>query len=172
MNLYVQSLLSDVARDVGTSTDLLNNLIQFESGWDPTIKNPDPRSSARGLIQFIDDTAIWLGYRDSLDLVTQNPTVEKQLDGPVRNYLKRYGPYPTEQSLYMAVFYPRAMFWPEDQEFSEDVQDRNPGIRTPRDYIDKVNSVIGVKKKSGIFIILASLAIGLIAIDFFTGSKA
>lgn len=116
----------------------LVNLIRFETAgtFDPKIKNPG--SSARGLIQFMDATAKDLGYADSLDLVERNPTVSGQLLGPVREYLDRYRPFPTEQSLYMSVFYPRARDWPLDAEFPAWVRNANPGIRTVRDYVDKV----------------------------------
>jgi len=127
--------VKSVAADIGTTPEELAQLIAFESGFNPTIKNPLPDSTARGLIQFIDSTAQDLGFNNSLDLVTKYPTVTTQLNTPVRNYLKKYAPYPTRQALYMAVFYPAAQYWPSDKEFPERVQSWNPGIKTPADYL-------------------------------------
>ncbi len=130
-------ILADVAADVGTTPESLYRLIAFESKWDPQAKNP--RSSARGLIQFIDDTAIWLGFPGgSAQLIQEFPTVATQLNGPVREYLKRYGPFTDEFQLFMAVFYPAARTWPADQPFPANVQAVNPGIKTPADYVAAV----------------------------------
>jgi hypothetical protein len=146
----------ELAAITQVSTDLkianpqwLIDLINFESGFDPFAKNP--YSSARGLIQFIDSTARDLGYKDSLDLVNQNPSVEKQIYGPVKKYLSRYAPFPTETSLYMAVFFPAARKYPDGTPFSKIFMDvygvdryeakykefikANPRILTPADYV-------------------------------------
>lgn len=131
--------LNDVAAQVGTTPAILYRLIDFESAWDPAAKNPN--SSARGLIQFIDGTAEWLGYQDSADLVNKHPTIEDQLRGPVSEYLGRYGPYDSEYKLFMAVFYPAARTWPPDQQFPEWVTAANPGIRTPADYVNLVHQI-------------------------------
>lgn len=139
----VEQALSQVAEEVGTNKESLVKLIEFESGFNPRAKNPD--SSARGLIQFLDKTAEGLGYKDSLSLVNANPTIEQQLLGPVKDYLITRGPFETEQSLFMAVFYPAAKYWDAEQEFPQWVQDANPGIKTPSDYMDKVNKNIGFK---------------------------
>lgn len=128
--------LEDVADDLGVEVVWLWALIEFESGWNPTIKNPT--SSARGLIQFMNATAREMGYSSSLHLVIKNPTREKQLRGPVLDYLRDWMPYPTAQSLFMGVFLPAARFWPEDSEFPEKVQAANPGIVTVGDYVQHV----------------------------------
>jgi len=125
--------VKSVAAEIGTTPEELAQLIAFESAFNPTAKNPV--STARGLIQFIDSTAQDLGYSNSLDLVTQNPTVTAQLNNPVREYLKKYAPYPTRQALYMAVFYPAAQYWPSDKQFPDYVAQNNPGINTPADYM-------------------------------------
>jgi len=130
-------ILADVAADVGTTSESLYRLIAYESAWNPTAKNT--RSSARGLIQFIDDTAIWLGFPGgSAQLIQEFPTIAGQLNGPVREYLKRYGPFTNEYQLFMAVFYPVARTWPADQPFPANVQSVNPGIKTPADYVAAV----------------------------------
>lgn len=77
-------------------------------------------------------------------LVTKYPTRISQLKGPVHDYLKKWAPYSgTEQNLYMAVFYPDARYWSPFKQFSSDVQHDNPGIKTPADYIKKVNAAKG-----------------------------
>lgn len=136
-----QSALIDVAAAIGSDPGDLSKLIQFESGWNPAAKNK--LSSARGLIQFIDSTARSLGYTDSLDLVSRNPTRESQLRGPVFQYLKKYAPLDTRQALAMSVFYPSFMRVPPLTEFPSGVQRVNPGIRTVRDYLYKVYSDSG-----------------------------
>jgi hypothetical protein len=136
LNQEERAALQDVADDLGIQPESLYRLINFESKWDPLAANP--RSSAKGLIQFIDSTAQWLGYKDSAELVDRAPTVVAQLTGPVREYLRRHGPYDTEYSLFMAVFYPAAVTWPPDQEFPAAVQEVNPGIKTPADYVAMV----------------------------------
>lgn len=111
-------------------------LIEFESRWNPTIKNPN--SSARGLIQFMDATAVDLGYLDSAGLVEAHPSTVSQLLCPVVRYLARYAPFSTDQSLFMAVFYPKFRNAPADQSFPLKVQEVNPGIRIVSDYVEKV----------------------------------
>ena len=127
--------LENVANTIGVNPTWLVDLISFESGFNPTIKNPNPESSARGLIQFINEVARELGYISSLDLVNKNPTIEGQLLGPVKEYLKKYMPYPTKQALYMGVFQPAAQYWPLDRLFSAKAREMNPGINTPGDYM-------------------------------------
>lgn len=148
-----KTALQTVAARLAVSPTWLYNLIQFESRWSPTAKNP--RTSARGLIQFVDSTAKDLGYADSADLVDENPTREAQLLGPVYNYLKQYAPFSTEQSLYMAVFYPRARNWPPNQPFPAKVQAVNPGIKTPMDYVSWVRRLAGAAVP-GLALILAA----------------
>jgi len=128
--------LNIVARELGIYPSWLNALITFESGGKPGARNP--YSGARGLIQFTNTTAKELGYKDADDLYDKNPTDTSQLLGPVLKYLKKYAPFPTEQSLYMAVFYPAARAWPLEQQFPDTVKQLNPGIVTVNDYVNKV----------------------------------
>ena len=44
---------------------LLNNLIKCESGWDPNAKNP--KSTAKGLCQFLDSTWDWTLFKMGID---------------------------------------------------------------------------------------------------------
>jgi hypothetical protein len=150
---------------IGVDKEWLWNLINFESGWNPKIKNP--LSSARGLIQFMDSTAQELGYYNSQDLIDKNPTIESQLWGPVWKYLKQYMPFNTEQSLYMAIFYPKARTWSLDTEFPDSVKKVNPGIVTVGDYVNKVrkkalrtlqnNSIVGILVIAGISLLVFNI---------------
>lgn len=133
--------LLEVADRLSLAPKPLAAEVQFESGWNPKIKNPT--SSARGLIQFMDSTARGMGYAGSLDLVLKHPTIETQLRGPVLDYLKKWAPYRTDQSLFMAVFYPAYRYVGLDTEFPDNVQRWNPGIVTVRDYVDHVWSRVG-----------------------------
>lgn len=141
--------LQDISKLLEVNPSWLYQLISFESGWKPNIKNP--YSSAKGLIQFIDKTAQELGYKNSQELIDINPTIEQQLRSPVYHYLKKYAPFPTKQSLYMAVFYPKARTWNIDTPLPDFIQKVNPGIDTVRSYIDKVD-----KKKINIPLFLVS----------------
>lgn len=144
--MSIEAALNEVSQELGIKPADLRALISFESSWNPAAKNP--KSSARGLLQFIDSTAKGLGYKDSADLVAKNPTAEAQLLGPVRKYLKQYTPFPSPQSLYMAVFYPAARYWEPSREFPEKIKKVNPGIKTPLDYVKYVQRRINTKKKT------------------------
>ena len=130
----------------------LDNLIQFESAWNPQAKNKN--SSARGLIQFIDTTAQTLGFASSLDLVSKYPDINSQLTGPVYRYLQQYAPFPDEKSLYLSVFYPAWRFKPDDTAFPDSVRAVNPGIDTVGDYVSKVRG--GLSKKINFALVLAA----------------
>jgi len=138
MELTAQENISliNTSLRLGINPDTLYAMIDLESGWNPQAKNPN--SSAKGLLQFIDSSAQDLGYQNSQDLIDQNPTIKDQLDRPVFEYLKQYAPFTDDQSLLMAVFYPVARTWPLDKEFPSIVQQKNPGIVTVEDYMNKV----------------------------------
>jgi hypothetical protein len=127
----------DTAKKLSIPPEWLHNLIRFESSFNPSILNP--YTKAAGLIQFMPATARGLGYKDQYDLIKRHPTVDSQLSGPVLKYLSQYAPFPSEQSLYMAVFYPAYRSAPLDTLFPPHVRKVNPGINTIRDYICKVN---------------------------------
>jgi hypothetical protein len=148
------SALIAVAYNLNIPVDWLYNLIQFESGFNPKIKNR--LSSARGLLQFIDSTARDLGYYDSLDLVNKNPSIESQLLGPVYHYLKKHFPFTNRQSLYMSVFYPSARLWPLNSKFPQNVVDKNPGIVTVGDYVRKVDKVASLRPLPYVLAIVAA----------------
>lgn len=108
-------------------------LIYFESRNNPFASNP--KSSAKGLIQFIDSTAQNLGYANSADLVAKNPTFESQMSGPVNQYMKKGAPFRDKYDIAMYVFYPKYRNASVDKLFPENVRKANPGIDTPRDYV-------------------------------------
>jgi hypothetical protein len=60
--------LKDTAASLGMSWEPLFKLINFESGWDPKARNP--RSGARGLIQFMPRTAKGMGFKGTMGLGT------------------------------------------------------------------------------------------------------
>lgn len=153
------SALAEVAASLGVSVAWLKNLIAFESRFNPGATNPV--TGARGLIQFMHATARAMGYDDADDIVDQFPDVVSQLRGPVYSYLAKYKPFPSEQSLYMAVFYPAARSWPMGQPFPEKVQKANPGIRTPGDYIAWVRKISGAVT-TGTLLLIAAIAFFLI----------
>ncbi len=135
----------ELASRYKTDPNFIWNLIQTESGWNPQAKNPN--SSARGLIQFIDSTAKDLGYASSLDLVTKHPTIESQLAGPVKKYWDSWAPFRDALDLAACNFYPAYRHKP-DAVLPEKVLKANPGIRSIRDYYNKVNQY-GGKPVSG-----------------------
>lgn len=136
----------EIASRLGVDASWLDRLIQFESGYDPLIKNRT--SSARGLIQLTDTAAREKPFSasDSLSVINRFPSFDSQMENVVYPYLKKYVPYPTKQSLYMAVFYPAYRYYDIDKQFPLDVQRANTvktsggyiTIRTPRDYGDMV----------------------------------
>lgn len=126
-----------VASALSVDPEWLYQLIDFESGWNPAAKNP--YSTARGLIQFTDTTARrLLGYSDADQIVENFPDRVSQLQGPVYKYLAQYAPFPSQQSLAMAVYYPAYRSVPADTAFPADTLKNNPGIVTVNDYLKKV----------------------------------
>lgn len=142
----------EISAALGINYNDLIKLIDFESGFNPQAKNP--YSSARGLIQFTDQSAQGLGFLNSIELVTQHPTVEDQLQ-IVGEYLSQYYPFTNQQDLYMSVFYPAYRKVHPLTNFPQSIQNVNPGIVTVQDYIDKVN---GKKKSQYMFLIAAGVA--------------
>ncbi len=137
----------------------LRSLIQAESGWNARAYNAS--SGATGLIQWIPRVMRDFGFlpsavsskipasgalTDALKkevsaaFLTRYPDAEKQLLGPVVDYLARYKPYPTEKSLYLAVFFPAYRGKSLDTPFPDSVKAANPGISTVGDYVAFVQS--------------------------------
>jgi hypothetical protein len=138
MQESTKNIVNQLAAKYNVNPATIAGLIQEESGWNPTIKNP--LSSARGLIQFIDSTAQGLGYDDSLDLVTQFPDVDSQLLGPVQAYFDLYAPYPSEESFILAVFLPAWRNKALTTVLPDSIKNVNPGIDTLGDYVNRVRN--------------------------------
>ena len=139
-----------VAHRVGADPFDLANLIRFETGgtFHPAQQSglklgaPFNSSRATGLIQFVPSTAASLGTSTAalakMSAVQQMAYVEQYLrevgqgrrGGPA-------GPMDTAQALFMAVFYPAARYWTTTSKFPAWVQEGNPGIFTPLDYLEK-----------------------------------
>lgn len=148
-------MLKDLALKLNVNYDWLYNLIKFESGFDPLALNG--KTNAVGLIQFMPSTLQSLFHLTTEDIFVDYGTFEKQLP-LLEKYFSQYIPFPTKQSLYMAVFYPAYRNVSSDTVFSSTVQKYNPGIKTVQDYINKVD---GVFMKAATTILPLLLIIGI-----------
>lgn len=148
--------LKIIASRLGMPAEWLWMELNFESRLNPQAKNP--YSSARGIMQWVDARAQELGFRDSADLVAQNPTVRQQL-GVVYKDLSRYAPFPSFQSLAMAVFRPTLRYADPDTVLPPKIQAVNPGIKTVGDYVRKV-----VKNAGGGIEIVAGVGAGTLLV--------
>lgn len=129
--------LRAVARSLHVPASSLYRLIDFESRWGVRARNP--RSSATGLLQWVEGTAKGLGT--STNAIARMGVLDQL--GLVERHLKKFGGRLTGNlptSLYMAVFYPVAMGWGVDTAFPASVQRANPGIRTVGDYVARVEA--------------------------------
>lgn len=139
--------IREIANRLGTNPEWLDALINFETAgtYNPKIKNP--RSSARGLIQVIDATAVSdFNMPDSLSLIRKYPTFNEQMENVVYPYLAKYAPFASKQELYMAVFYPKYRRVSPDTIFPEKVREVNPNITTVQDYVDFVDRRVKTEK--------------------------
>lgn len=139
--------ISYAADVLGVKREWLVDLIQFESGWNPLAENKT--TGARGLIQFMPSTAAAMGFSGTTSksagrptaadkLVSVAPTIAEQMEYVIR-YLTPQKPFPTLQSLHMAVFYPRYRSVATTTEFPTAVQKANPGIKTVADYMRRAS---------------------------------
>lgn len=136
--------IKEIAVRLGTNPAWLDALINFETAgtYDPLIAGSSV-TGAHGLIQIIDSTArSEFDYPDSLSLVRAYSNFDDQMEYVVYPYLAKYKPFPTQQSLYMAVFYPKYRFVDPQTPFPASVTAVNRNIYTPADYIQFVNSRI------------------------------
>lgn len=156
MDARTQNALVYVSNKLSVPATWLYSLIDFESRWNPAARNPV--SGARGLIQFMHQTARDLGYASADEIVSKYPDSESQLLGPVLDYfLKLPGktpPYPTKQSLYMAVFFPAFRNVSPDTALPSYVTKQNPGIRRVSDYINYVERKSVVPAVGGLLLIV------------------
>ncbi|NOR84600.1 transglycosylase SLT domain-containing protein [archaeon] len=154
--------LNQVAKKLKVSPKKLYMLINFESRFNPFAKNP--KSSARGLLQFIDQTSIDLGYKNSLDLINKHPSVISQLKTPVYNYLSKYKPFKNSNDLFLTVLYPKARKWSIYRKFPDIVPFYNPGIYRPIDYIKKIYKFNNMKYVSPLlYLTIASLLLSTLS---------
>lgn len=159
-----EPLLQDIASQLGMQRDWLYNVVMMESAWNPAAYN---KSGAVGLIQFMPQTLkgmrLLSNAADALvpgsgpvpeagkqaareDFLSKYPDVESQLQDPVLAYFQKYKSYPTEQSVYMAVFYPDFRNASPGTVFPANVQAQNPGIVTVADYTDLVHSHVATRE--------------------------
>lgn len=163
MDAAIKAALAKAAQTLGMQETWLHNVIALESAWNPYAVNAI--SGAVGLIQFMPRTLMGMGIlspalaeaipdsggvppsvKDAVknEFLAKYPTAVAQLTGPVIQYLRSWKPFPTEQSAYMAVFYPAYRYVSPDTLFPEHVRAQNPGIFTVSDYVSAVK-----KKSSG-----------------------
>lgn len=133
-----ETVINEVAASLGKPVEWIRNVIDFESKGDTGATNP--LSSAKGLIQFTNKTAQTMGYGSSQELTDKNPSFEAQMWNAVHPYLSKFDSK-NEDDFYLSVFHPASMGSDLDREFSSNIQKSNPGIRTPRDYVNKVKGI-------------------------------
>lgn len=189
MDAALEKTLEAVAVNIGMKREWLYNVIALESAWKPSAYNAV--TGATGLIQFIPRTMKDLGILSPLlaakipvkgtvpsdlkaqakiEFLAKYPSVEAQLNGPVRQYLRRYAPYNTEQSAYLAVFYPAYRNEALDKVFPDSVRAANPGINTVGDYVAAVKKKISLKNAAKVGLSLLSVA-GLTALGYYLYRK-
>jgi hypothetical protein len=146
------TVIYEVAAQIGTDPVWLDRLISFESDYNPqAVNRGDPQ--AKGLIQFRNAAAQDLGYKDSAEIVRKYPDFEGQMRGPVKAYfnmrVKQYGRLNDEYKLYMAVFHPAYIGKPANTLLPADARAANPKIKTPADYVALLNKKAGVTATAG-----------------------
>jgi hypothetical protein len=141
----VQKVMNDTAGTLGIDSLVYAKTSIFEMGGKFNFDAKNPNSTALGPIQLTDVAARDIFGKTSAQLLAMYPTYESYSANVTVPYFqhqaKIYGPIVTQQQLCMAIFYPAAMNWDLDRPFPPKVQAKNPGIRTPRDYINKVNLI-------------------------------
>ncbi len=127
-----------VASAVGAHPGDLANIIHFESNqtFDPAIRNP--RSGSVGLIQFDPGTTphelgITVDQLASLSAQDQMDWVQVKLDRARNGHALN-----TPHRLAMAVFFPAAVLWPEQQPLPPAVVAANSGISSSFDYLGRM----------------------------------
>jgi hypothetical protein len=135
-------LIVSYADRLDTDPAWLANVINFESGFSPSIRNA-AGSGATGLIQFMPSTARSLGTTtDALARMT----ARQQMEYVYRYFAPYKGRLNTQADVMMAVYYPRAVGQGPSYSIYEDYRRRrgdsaaevylrqNAGIRTAGDY--------------------------------------
>lgn len=168
LNISEAAALRSLARSIGVSEKILYKMIQFESSWNPAAKNP--KSSARGLFQWIDATAQRFGYSSSLALVNANPTIESQLKF-AEKYFRSMAPFGSDYEFVMSNFLPAYRKYSPATLITSlpsgaRIAKANPTIRVLGDYysmVMKVNTPDGIGGNGYILPVLA----GVTAISLF-----
>lgn len=128
--------IQDIADRLGVPFEWLYNIIKLESNFNPQAKNK--KSSARGLIQVIDDTARGMFHvSGSAELIGKYPDFSSQMDNvvfPYFNYYMPAGGYQNEAQFYITVFYPAYRNKPLDTLLPAEVRKVNP-VTTVGDYV-------------------------------------
>lgn len=160
-NYEIYYYIEKLASELKINPEDLFQLIYFETAGTMNPKIENPKSSAKGLIQFTDASSRKLKdssgskYISSFDLITKCGTVECQLStpsrnnnlgGPVYQYLRKFKNLNTKEKLFMAVFYPNAI-GKGDYEFSKEISELNSGISKVSDYVKQADA--RMPKKDG-----------------------
>lgn len=168
-------IITSVAGRLGIPPQWLDAIIAFESNYNPNAvsgiaynqalvnQGKELQRFARGLIQFTDSTAQWLGFTDAIDLVIKNPDFVSQMENAVFPYLQKMSPFTSESDFYMAIFFPAYRKKDPSTPFPAYVVAVNPGIRTPQDYINRVHTVVATRR---IVPVVGGLALALIGTWF------
>lgn len=165
----ITDALNRVAAALNMNPAWLSNVIMLESSWNPKAYNKSgavgliqfmPRTlkdygllsvqlAAKIPMNKIRNTKGQFVFPDVPESVKQEikaeflakyPDAISQLEGPVLQYFKRYKGYPTEQSVYLTVFYPSYRNASLDTVFDANIQAQNPGIKKVGDYVAMVQS--------------------------------
>ena len=133
-DLAKESALNEASAKIGVKPWQLFTVLYSESRFNPKASNP--KSSAKGLIGFIDSTAQGMGFKSSQDLINKYPDFVSQLRGPVVQYFtKVWKVKPNNLTDMVAVlFYPKNRNSPGAL-LPESVRRANPGINSINDYV-------------------------------------
>ena len=138
--------LNATANKLGYPTEWFLSVIGYESRGIATEANPTEGASAKGLIQFTDDTAKDLGYKTSKELVEKNPTFTKQLDEVEKYFrLRKTRGVKNFNDFMSAIFWPNGIGKPSIPLSKKAIEQNAPlGIKSTGDYWNLVRQ--GMKK--------------------------
>jgi hypothetical protein len=144
--------LSSLAKKLDVKKSWLYDVIQIESGWNPSAVNA--RSGASGLFQFMPSTAKVLGT--SVEQIRKD-SVSRQLDLAYKMLSPYRGRIHSVYDLYLAVFYPAAIgksnrFVIGSEKslgYANLVSVQNPAISKGRNYLTVGDVKKFVREKSG-----------------------
>jgi len=124
-----------ICRDLEVDPDYLMAVMAFETGrtFSPSVENPDPESSATGLIQFMDNTAEGLGT--STEELARMTAIE-QLDYVKKHLAPHKGNLELLSDVYMAVIQPVVVGEPANHVMFEKGSDeyaKNRGLDVNKD---------------------------------------